>query len=302
MSQKVTLAVRPAVTVEAHGHRMTNTLPLPPVRSLPLFKQHPANGLVGQLHTEWQGMSHRRSALAQARSWQLPVCHFDSLQQLVEWAAADRPYDLPDDAPGQDRGEAKVDGAMPGCASYDSRRSTDPLMAALMMWSKTDDLAARIVLQRMLPGLCASARRRATGPADRRRRLDELVSVAWTVIRSFDESRYDGYVVAKLVRGCEYRAFDKDRRRKLSAWPTAPDQMDMELAVQASPDPLEELVELMVQARDCGGLSADDLDFLAIVINAPTVLEAARRLNVTARTVRNHRDAVTHRLRSMLAA
>ena len=78
--------------------------------------------------------------------------------------------------------------------------------------------------------------------------------------------------------------------------------MDMELAVVASPDPFEELVELMVQARDCGGLSTDDLEFLAAVISAPTVLEAARRLNVTARTVRNHRDAVTHRLRSMLAA
>ena len=93
--------------------------------------------------------------------------------------------------------------------------ASDETMRRLVAVARHDDLAARVVLQRMLPGLSTCAKRNSRGFDTQLDALDELLSEAWTVIRSFPIERRDRYVIKNLLRDCEYRAFLKARRRML---------------------------------------------------------------------------------------
>ena len=64
--------------------------------------------------------------------------------------------------------------------------------------------------------------------------------------------------------------------------------------------PCEELAVLLADAR-AAGVPASDLDLLRDLVQAgsPTIVAALRQ--VTTRTVRNHRDRATARLRTLAA-
>ena len=69
-------------------------------------------------------------------------------------------------------------------------------LLALMVAARDDALAARIVLQRILPALAGLARRGAGTWADRQDLLDELVANAWLRIRSYPVERRPHRVAA----------------------------------------------------------------------------------------------------------
>jgi hypothetical protein len=235
----------------------------------------PSQSIVARLHAEWAQLSCQPAALAEARSWALPVEPRSSLDDLF----------------------AAYDTGNGQCTADD-----DPLMTALVRRARHSELAARIVLQRMLPGLAAGARRRATSDHERVDLLDELVAEAWGVIRSASRRSDEFHIVSKLVRSCEYWVFRKGRRRTMICEMVSPERLDVPMETAACAEPIDELAELVQKARAAGGLTDRDLAMIAAMLTAPTADAAAKMLRITPRTLRNHRTAIAHRLRAVAMA
>lgn len=246
-----------------------------------------SRSLLARLHREWQTLSVRPSVLRRARTWDLGV-PFHTLDDIVEATGffAGREARL----------AAVGTHAEGGAPCSDAARAND-VMARLLLAARVDEVAARVVLQRLLPGLVGRARRwagRAAGGADA---LDELLAAAWTVIRTFPVERRPQHLVANLLRGAEYHAFVRPNRRMLvhEFMPTA--LLDRP-ALETARDAAEELAELVGDART---LSERDHRLLALLLGGASMTEVATTLDVCVRTVTNHRDAVVHRLRQVAA-
>ncbi len=228
--------------------------------------------LLTRLQREWNLLSSRRSAVTRASAWKLTSRAITSLDELLVLTGL---------------GPGPID---PAC---------DETLRRLVVLARHDDLAARVVLQRMLPGLSNCAKRNSAGFDNQLDALDELLSEAWTVIRSFPIERRDRYVIKNLLRDCEYRTFLKTRRRMLVQEVTDPVHLDR--VVEADDGPGESLitiVELLGRARTAG-MSTDDLDVVVALLNTSTVKQAATALGVTDRTVRNRRQTIVHQLREL---
>ena len=231
--------------------------------------------LLSRLQREWNLLSRRRSAVRRAREWHVTPRALTSLDDLLTLTGL-------------------------GCGPLDS--STDEVMRRLVTVARHDDLAARVVLQRMLPGLSACAKRRSHNFETQLDSLDELLSEAWTVIRSFPIERRRHYVIKNLLRDCEYRAFDKARRRLMIHELTDPARLD--LAVEpddAAAEPMVTIVALLLRARSAG-MSDRDVAVVAALLNTSTVKQAAALLRVTDRTVRSRRQIIAARLRELAEA
>lgn len=228
--------------------------------------------ILTRLQREWNVLSCRRSAVARATAWQLTPRMFDSLDELL---------------------------VLTGLGTGPAHPSSDETMRRLVTVARHDDLAARVVLQRMLPGLSNCAKRYASGFDSQLDALDELLTEAWTVIRSFPIESRDRYVIKNLLRDCEYRAFLKARRRMLVQDLTDPADMDRAADVDDEPDdPLGIIVELLGRARSAG-MSDADVAVVVTLLNTATVKQAALALRVTDRTVRNRRESVVRQLRAL---
>jgi hypothetical protein len=232
----------------------------------------PVHPLVDSLHREWQHLCR----------------HQPSVREVNRWGLTDLPVTSLDDLLPQ--------------AEHQFDHAGQEMLSALVLRAAECDLAARIVLQRMLPGLCAVARRRATNRDERVRFIDELIAEAWLVIRRFDATRCGRFVLCALVDGCEYRVFRQGRRRMLTTECTSPDRLDLPVELEPDAEPVVELLELVSHAQSIGCLEADDLRVVAAMIGSATSIGAAAELKVTARTLRARREAITHRLRLAAAA
>jgi hypothetical protein len=177
--------------------------------------------------------------------------------------------------------------------------SSDDTMRRLVTVARHDDLAARVVLQRMLPGLSTCAKRNSSGFDSQLDALDELLSEAWTVIRSFPIEQRDRYVIKNMLRDCEYRAFLKARRRMLVQDATDPAHLDRAVETdEGSTEPMITILDLLSAARTAG-MHRDDVAVVVALLNHSTVKQAATALGVTDRTVRNRRHAVVHQLKAL---
>jgi hypothetical protein len=177
--------------------------------------------------------------------------------------------------------------------------SSDETMCRLVALAREDDLAARVVLQRMLPGLSSCAKRNSSTFDARLDALDELLSEAWAVIRSFPIERRSRYVIKNLLRDCEYRAFLKARRRLLIHELTDPAHLDLAVQTDESDgEPLTTIVDLLGRAR-AAGMSDSDVAVVTTLLNTSTVKQAAAALRVTDRTVRNRRQSVVRQLQAL---
>lgn len=101
----------------------------------------------------------------------------------------------------------------------DDVEAAPTILAALARLALNDDLAARTLLQALMPGLVKLA---ATSCSDDRAALDELVSLAWVRIRTYPTSR-PGPVAANVLmdvrkRYREHRAIEAPD----GVWPEMP--------------------------------------------------------------------------------
>jgi hypothetical protein len=243
------------------------TTPPPSLASI----RHP---VLRRLHEEWNVLARQPSALREVASWGLPIVIDSSLDELFL---------------GYDTGN--------GLSSADN----DPVFSAVARLASTSELAARIVLQRMLPGLCAASRRGVEGSSGRHGLLDELIGEAWNTIRTINPERCDRFVIYKLVRTCEHLVLRKPHRRVATVVALPREKLERP-APERHVEPLEELTELLLLARNAGGLQPGDLELVAAVLAAPNATSAAKQLRISARTLRTHRDQLAHRLRSLAVA
>jgi hypothetical protein len=231
------------------------------------------------LDREWDRLRHRPSAVARARSWQLTHAWFDDLDGLLQLAGH-------------------------GVAST---AQSDDVLRRILHVGRHDELAARIALQRILPGLLAVVRRRAAGAGGPHGLLEELVGAAWISIRSYDLDRRPSSLAAALVWSAEHRAFRTGTHRRAAAEravsSATTSSWTEELAdpstLRRGPD--EELFEVLSDARSAG-IDDDDLLLVRQLLSVGSIEALAAELGVTSRTIRNRRDRVTYRVRRAVLA
>lgn len=151
---------------------------------------HPSgtSPFVRNLVSEWTTMKSDCSALRRVNSWGLPGPHIQHLDEVLYRSGYSRP---PKDSEG------------------------DQYLLQLVIRAADDDLATRIVLQRLLPPLIAIASRRGRinvgGFNDA---IVDTVSNAWVLIRTYPIQRRPAKVASNLVRDSEYRSFVQKTRVK----------------------------------------------------------------------------------------
>lgn len=247
----------------AHRRRMEPEATLPHHRHL-----------LSRLQREWDRLAISPSAIARARNWPLVIGRLDTLDDILRRTGYGRPS-LSD--------------------------SGDALLRDLVRVARSDQLAARIVLQRLLPGLSAMSRRRAVGFGSGLDALDEAVATACAVIRTFPVERRSRFVAAAMLHEIEYRAFQFQRRRKCEFVPTPAAVFEQAPAVDEPATPADELRALLADARRAG-FAAEDIELAERLASGATADELAAERKVTPRTIRNHRAIVVHRLRQLALA
>ncbi len=223
------------------------------------------HALSARLDREWKALARRPATVTQARSWAVTDAPFADLDALLVLAG----YGAEPDPQGND------------------------VLRRIVEVGRCDDLAARVALQRILPGLLAVIRRRRRTHDGS---FEELIGAAWLTIRTCHTERGSEHIAANLVRDAAYRAFTAPRRRR-SATEIAVDPHTLEETPAVTRvGACEELAALLADAR-ADGMSPGDLDLLRdlVVVGSPGRLAALRK--VTPRTVRNHRDRATARVR-----
>jgi DNA-binding CsgD family transcriptional regulator len=251
----------------------TTSLPRPSTRPLALA-----------VLTDWRRISQRPGFVERVRAWRLPI----------------------DDASVEDPDLLLAAVGMNGSAT-DS--VADAALLALVRIAADDALAARVVLQRVLPGLVAIARRRGGAfSSDQRRAFDEVLAAAWEVIRTYPCERRPAKIASNIVRDSEYHAFVRTRRL-LSATeqPTSHLVLESDASTAANDEGVaaierrDEVATLLERAR-AAGMDPRHLAVVRGFAEGRSTDELAERYDVSSRTIRYWRTAAMARLRDLAAA
>ncbi|WP_040493795.1 hypothetical protein [Ilumatobacter nonamiensis] len=235
--------------------------------------------LLTELDREWIRLRHRPATIRRVRRWsgddsfERVTRSVGSLDDLV---AATQPMDPATSA------------------------SCDAILGRLVELARTDELAGRIVLQRMLPGLISRSRRwRRHAPGGDP--TDVAIGAAWIAIRRFDVDRRRRHVAPALIADALWVGFRRDTRRMATtAEVPVPETMMCDHAAPTTPtDPMVALAATL-RAADRAGVRASDLAVIRNIAAAGGPTRAATECRVTVRTIRNRRDAATRRIRRAL--
>jgi hypothetical protein len=165
---------------------MTTTRPTQQRPSL----THPAGSapLVRKLVMEWGTISTQPRTLRTINRWDLPGGPINHLDEVLLRA---------------------------GYGIDTSYENCDAFLFALVKRAAHDELAARIVLQRILPPLIAIAGRRGhIVHGGFNAAFNEILGQAWILIRQYPVDRRPAKIASNLVRDTEYFAFVRNNRLK----------------------------------------------------------------------------------------
>lgn len=232
--------------------------------------------LLEELDREWARMRRRPHTLRRVRAWASnPVLAavVDDLRDLDDLVHATQP------------------GAVGGATG-------DEILRSLISLAASEQLAGRIVLQRILPGLISRARRWDTrGSADV---CDIAIGAAWLAIRSYDVDARAHHVAPSLIADAIWVGFRRSSRRKAEQEIPVP---GIVLISRPAPPveaaPLEALAGTLRAARRAG-VPAADIELMRRIVVAGSPSQAARDCDVTVRTIRNRRDAASWKIRRAL--
>jgi hypothetical protein len=239
-----------------------------------------------QLEREWQALRFDRRSLRTVNSWDLLNHRISDLDEvLVATGARCRRL----------RAAERI--SVTGGSTSGDDAAAERVLLGLLGIAVTDDLAGRIVLQRLLPALLTLTRvRLSRGHCSGQ--LEELIGAAWIVIRTFDRSRRPSCLAAALVRSAEHIAYKAaERRRSSTEVVIDADRLPVRDA-PADPSALEELATLV---RDLQ-INDDDRRLIGDLLEAGSTEVLAARCGVTARTIRNRRSALVTRIRQAIPA
>ena len=229
----------------------------------------PTHLLSSSLDREWAALRRRPDVRATVTSWNLtspPIGDLDALLAATGYRVA-------------------------------ATDAHNEVLRRLLDRARHDDLAARIVLQRILPGLLAAVRRRGLRHGSEGL-LEELVGWAWISIRLAHVAAGSRHVAATLVNDATHRAFVAPRRRRSSREIAVDPGSFVDEPDTTDPTPLEELAALIAEARR-RGLPGEDLALVRDLVRAESTAVVAAARQVTPRTVRNHRDRAVYSIRRL---
>ena len=257
---------------------MTTTLQTQPHRPTAMGAGAPSL-LLEQLDIEWAHLRTSRRALRTARTW---------AARFPDHPLADIVVDVDDLEQVRVATQRRAD------------RSDDAILLALVELARDDELAGRLVLQRLLPALIVNARRYRSY-TDRTDPIAQIVPAAWMAIRSYDVDRRRHHVAASLLSDAVFQAFRRQLRlRTASVELTAPTSLASAPCHDGPATPLDEFVTVLRDARRAG-VPSYDLDLLRQLVRVGSPSIVAKQRNVTPRTVRNHRDRAVEHVRTALA-
>ena len=186
----------------------------------------------------------------------------------------------------------------------------DEYLAQLVECAKNDDLATRMVFQRIMPGLIAMAMRRAHVTAGGLpAAFDLIASSAWLVIRRYPIDRRTRRVAANLLMDIEYQAFVREPRLKrnraeLHFAPAGLLGIEFERfrmgETEIDPVGTSAALDLMFSEFEKRGLTEYDLQILRAVCHDINSVEMAPHLNIQPRSVRNRRERAISKARKIL--
>ena len=220
-----------------------------------------------RLAQEWERLNRRPALLRRAAGWRLTDHPPTTLDDVVD-AVGRRTRRTPD---------------------------TERRMRRLVEIARTDDLAARVVVERLKPGLLSIGGRYR----DRPEAFEELLASAWIAIRTFNPTRRPSNTAVSLLSDADWITYRQLQRRH--GWGERPiESLDL-IPDEPVTHPVVELAELLADARSAG-MARDELDLLLRLAANQRTDDIARDLEVSPRTVRNRRDRVTAKLRQIALA
>jgi len=232
-----------------------------------------------ELWNEWGRLAIDPENVRRANAWGLPGDPVNDLDDVLERAGFEKER------------EDSV------CDAYLSKMATI---------AKSDPLATRTIVQRILPGLVSIALRRGRILRDGAPgAFDELLASAWIVIVDYPIDRRPIRVAANLLRDIEYQAFVRQQRRRLSTHELAVG----ELALGRIADDTARLQDPTVDNGRCDLLLSElerlgarpiDLDALRDLVSGRLSEESAQLYGLSARAMRDRRQTATRRARELL--
>lgn len=165
----------------------------------------------------------------------------------------------------------------------------DEILVDLLVLARTDELAGRIVLQRILPGILARSRRYRDFQIGNDT-ADIVIAAAWMTLRTYDYERRARHVAASLISDTVFTAFRQPhRRRSATEQPLPTDAWAGLPAGDRSTTAFEELADVVGEARRLG-VDAEALDLLRALVRTGSSSIVAVERGVSPRTIRNRRD------------
>lgn len=195
----------------------------------------------------------------------------------------------------------------PEAANPEHADLADQRLAELVAEAAHDPLAARIVLQRLLPGLVSIARRRGRQRFALTVRLyNELLATAWIVIRCYPIHRRPQRVAANLLLDVEYQTFVREARlvrvrtvaHSSATWDWV-GTAGLDGTPTGTAHPFAELLEVLRDAREAGA-HPQSLQFAAALASGRSLAEVAEADQRTERAERYRRARVAAELRSLV--
>lgn len=227
--------------------------------------------MLRDLGNEWSRLANARSAVRRVNSWGLPNTPVEHLDDVLTLAGFGR----------------------------DSKDSVaDRYLFLLVQRASTDELAARIVLQRLLPPLISVARRRGritVGGFDEA--LTEVISHAWMLIRTYPTDRRPAKVASNLVRDSEYHAFVKPTRYQRYTIQLCDAESMTHIPAPAVEESAMSILSDLVD-QSSASLSAHSRTILQKLASGMTVEQIAQAYGVQVRTARTWRRTAISELRA----
>jgi DNA-directed RNA polymerase specialized sigma24 family protein len=183
----------------------------------------------------------------------------------------------------------------------------DQYLAQVVRLARTDDLAARLAVQRVVPPILAIAKRRGRiHPGGVEEALNAVMAQVWLVIRTYPCENRPRKIAANIVRDVEYKEFVvPQRKRRTTVEHFDPEILDgflqdmtrepnsIHSGCDGSSDALTEL-----EARN---MDPERLALLKLVAAGYTSKEIGEILRIRARTVRWQRAEALSFARSALS-
>jgi len=257
------------------------TDPLNQYEYVPLVRADFTTPAVRVIVDEWNAMARRPSCIAHANAWGLPGEPVTHLDQMLVRMGFDRP--------------AHCDEA-------------DQYLAQVVRIARTDDLAARLAVQRVVPPILAIAKRRGRiHPGGVEEALNAVMAQAWMVIRTYPCENRPRKIAANIVRDVEYKEFVvPQRKRRTTVEHFDPEILDgflqdmnrepisIHSGYDGSSDALTEL--------ETRNMDPERLALLKLVAAGYTSKEIGTILRIRARTVRWQRAEALSFARSALSS